>query len=99
MNELPRWRRERPADASVLERNAASSDLVRRSLESPRDQNARRRLEDSLVRVRTAHGYERVFVLDVDGTERLSVPSAPEIPALHLVQDAAEALRSGLSLC
>ena len=43
----------------------------------------------------SAYQYDRVFLLDAQGVERMSVPATPEPVAPHLLQNASEVLRSG----
>ena len=95
VNELVEWRAERFADASLFYKNASFSGLVRRFFERPNDAAARDQLRTWLGHVQAAYDYNRIFLLDAHGAERISVPDTPEKVALHLIQHAPEILRSG----
>ena len=95
VGELVQWRKERLADAAVFFRNSSFSALVRRLYEGPEKTEARRELEAWLKPVQEAYGYDRVFLLDTGGVERLSFPDTTEPIAPHLVQRLPELLRSG----
>ena len=95
VGELVQWRKERLGNSEALFKNAAFTALVRRFFEQPEDVNGRRQLLGWIGRFQTNSQYDRVFLLDVRGVLRLSVPDSPEPPGGHLVQDAAAVLRSG----
>jgi len=94
VGQLVHWRKERLADASVFYRNKAFSGLVERLLETPADMDVRGRILSWLDRVQDAYQYDRVFILDAQGIERLAVPGTPEPVASHLLQQIPEILRS-----
>jgi PAS domain S-box-containing protein len=94
-SELKQWRAERLGDGRVLAGNTAFSDLVGRYLGPRGDAGAGRQLAEWFARVRDAYGYDRVFLLDPAGVERLAVPGTPEVAAEHLRNDVGEVLRSG----
>ncbi len=95
VDELVNWRNDRLADASILYRNAAFSNLASRYLEDPQDMEARGQLETWLGRYQAYHQYDRVFLLDAQGVERVSMPDTPEPVAAHLLVEAPEVMRSG----
>jgi PAS domain S-box-containing protein len=94
-DELVDWRSERLGDAAVFYKNSTFSGLVRQFFEGPNDLAARDQLRVWLSRVREAHQYDRIFLLDTQGLERLSAPDISEPGALHLKEDVPEVLRSG----
>ncbi|MBE3126603.1 MAG: PAS domain S-box protein [Acidobacteria bacterium] len=95
VSELAEWRAESLADATIFFKNASFSGLVRQFLEKPKDSAARDQLRIWLSRFQAAHEYDRIFLLDVHGVERLSAPDIPEPVAAHLLEQAPEILRSG----
>lgn len=92
---LQDWRVERLGDAEVLRRSPAFAALVRDYLHNPTATQAAEMLQAWLDSLRTAYGYERVFLLDTDGNERLASPPIPEPVAEHLIADSAAVLASG----
>ena len=95
VGELVQWRKERLGDGTMLFKNAAFSSLVRRFLEQPEDVDARRQLQGWSGKIQANYQYDRIFLLDAQGVERISAPDTPEPVASHLVQDTAVILRSG----
>jgi PAS domain S-box-containing protein len=95
VGELAQWRKERLADAGVLFKNAAISDLVRRVLENPEDADAPRQLQMWFGQYRTHLYYDGVRLLDAQGVNRLAVPAGAAPSSATLVQGAAAVLRSG----
>ncbi len=95
VSELVAWRKERLGDAGILFKNASFSALVRNFFGQPADPNARGRLQVWLDKYRTQFEYDRIFLLDAQGVERISAPETPEPVAAHLLEQAPEILRSG----
>jgi PAS domain S-box-containing protein len=95
VNELVLWRKERLADANILYRNTSFAELVRRFVENPEDVDARRQIEIWLDKYRVHYQYDRVFLLDATGGERLAVPDKSEPVVPHLAQDIHRCLDSG----
>ncbi|MBE3119667.1 MAG: PAS domain S-box protein, partial [Candidatus Atribacteria bacterium] len=94
VNELVAWRAERLADAALFFKNASFSGLVRQFLEKPKDSAAQDGLRIWLSHFQAAHEYDRIFLLDVHGVERIMVPDTPEPVAARLLEQAPEILRS-----
>jgi PAS domain S-box-containing protein len=94
VDELVEWRKERLGDAAVLYKNSNFSGLVRRYLEMPEDEEARERLRTWLRNVREGYRYDRVFLLDADGRERMSMPEERRPVSRHVTQRAAGALQT-----
>jgi PAS domain S-box-containing protein len=94
-SELVHWRKERLGDGAVFFGNGNFADQVRRFLENPADSDAQAQLRTWLRQVQAAYGYDRVFLLDAQGVERLSVPDTPEPFERHLAQDTVGVQRSG----
>ena len=94
VDELVQWRKERLGDAAVLYKNINFSGLVRRYLEVPEDSEAQERLLTWLGHVREGYYYDRVFLLDARGRERMSVPKARRPISRHVSLRAVEVLRT-----
>jgi len=76
--ELSDWRGERLADAELLQRDAYFSGLVQMFFTRPSDLENRQELQSRLLRYQTYRQYLRTYLLDLDGTARLSVPAPPD---------------------
>jgi PAS domain S-box-containing protein len=88
------WRKERLGDAALLYRNRQFTGLVKRCLQQPGDEAAAQGLRQWLQHVQESYQYERVFLLDIDGHERMSAPEAGRTPPRHLLEHVAEVLRT-----
>jgi PAS domain S-box-containing protein len=95
VNELVEWRKERLADAALFYRNGDFAALVKRYFDNPNDVNARDRLQTWLGKLAENDQYDRVFLLDAKGNERLSKPGDHEPAAANLVKNEADVLQSG----
>ena len=95
VDELVQYRKERLADANIFYRNSAFSEQVRRFLDQPADADARRLLLAWLIKIQTYDECARIYLLDVQGIERLAVPDQPEPLPGHLAKDSAACLQSG----
>jgi PAS domain S-box-containing protein len=95
VGELVQFRRERLGDAAILFRNAAFSTPVRRFLENPRDADAQRRIQSWIGKYAMHYQYDRIFLLDARGVERMSAPVGPEPAGAVISRRASEVLRSG----
>jgi len=95
VGELVQWRKERLADASVLFRNPAFSNLVQRYFEHPDDVDVQKQLRSWLTHLQVYDQYAWVFLLDTQGTARISVPDTAEPVPRHIPQDAYQVLQSG----
>ena len=95
VNDLVNWRKERLSDAQFLYHNPAFSALVERYFENPDDVGARELLLDQLDHYKVSTQYDRVRLLDVNGIERLSIPTTPDTVDANLAADATRSLRSG----
>ncbi len=93
-DELQDWRDERLADAHLFYRNENFSERVRLFLESPQDAETQARLLTWLEKIKASPEYDRVFLLDARGVERISIPAAPEAVPAHLVEQASTSLAS-----
>ncbi len=69
--------------------------MVKRFLETPGDTETQMLLNCWLRRVQFAYHYDRVFLLDANGIERLSVPDTREPVPRHLLQNIPETMRTG----
>jgi PAS domain S-box-containing protein len=75
--------------------NPAFAELVRRFLEQPADADAQQQLQAWLGRFQSCYEYARIYLLDVQGAERVAVPDEPEPLSGHLARDNTAALQSG----
>ena len=94
VGEIARWRSERLGDGSVFYSNPTFSALVGRVLAQPEDEQAQGELRVWLGRFLESYDYDRVILLDAQGSERMSVPDAPEPVDPQLTQDIPEILGS-----
>lgn len=95
VGELKRWRQDRLADGALFFENASISDLVRRSLKTPEDADARRQLQTWLGKYQGRYQYDRAFLLDPQGVVRMSAPLATEPVAALISRRTPALLRSG----
>ncbi|MGA2853440.1 MAG: PAS domain S-box protein [Verrucomicrobiota bacterium] len=95
VDELVQYRKERLEDANNFYNNSMFSGLVRRFLGQPADADAQRQLQSWLAKFQASYEYARVYLLDVQGAERLAVPDQPEPLPAHLTNDITAVLRSG----
>jgi len=95
VDELQDWRNERLGDANLFYRNDDFSELVRRYFEDPADADAKNTLASWLEPIQAHPEYDRVFLLDAQGRERLSVPAAPVPTSAYAAEKAAAILASG----
>ena len=94
-SELTQWRAERLGDASLFLGNTAFSALVRRAFDDPRDVEAKSQVRTWLTRVETHFAYDRAFLLDAGGAERLAVPEGRAPLSSVIARRVPEVLRSG----
>ncbi len=95
VDELVNWRKERLGDAAVFYKNDNFTARVRQYLKTPGDAEARTKLRTWISQFQAAYDYDRIFLLDTKGVERMAVPATSEPISPHLLQDASETLRSG----
>lgn len=88
------WRRERLGDASLFYENHNFSGLVRGYLQRTEDGEAKARLRAWLRHVRDGYKYDRVFLLDALGRERMSEPDDKRLVSRHAIRSAVEAMRT-----
>ena len=93
VGELRQWRAERLGDAESIFNNSLFCALVKRFLLDPKDKEAGNQLQSWISSIYAAYRYDRVFLLDSKGAERICAPISPERVAPHLVADAAQAMR------
>jgi nitrogen fixation negative regulator NifL len=95
VGELVQYRQERLADGSIFFRNAAFSALVRRALDHPNDRAAHTELRTWLRKYHEQYQYDRVFLLDARGAERMAAPEVPAPVASVIARRVPEILESG----
>lgn len=94
VSELLQYRKERLGDASIFGENPSFSTLVKRTLDSSSDMDGRSQLRAWLEKVQAHYQYDRVFLLDAAGEQRLSVPEEKEPVAANVARRVSEILRS-----
>jgi PAS domain-containing protein len=94
-NGLQSWRQERLADAESIYRNPSFSALVQRFLENPLDAQAQAELQTWLDVFAAYNQYDRIFLLDTQGVDRISSPITAEPVAAHLTQAMNAVLSTG----
>src|ERR1039458_5541464 len=92
-DQLAQYRKERLGDAATFFQNAAFSGLVRRFFDHPEDADAQEQLRTWLDKYQTDH-YDRVFLLDTQGVERMSTPVTAAPGSAVVSRLVAEVLRS-----
>jgi PAS domain S-box-containing protein len=96
VGELVGWRLERLRDAALFLNNVNFSGLVKRFLENPDDADAVDRLRTWLSKIQAGHKYERVFILNAQGQEQLSVYGKDKEPiSSSLLKEARTTLDTG----
>lgn len=94
VDELVRWREERLGDARLFYKNANFSALVRRYLQKPDDKETADRLRTWMRHVLEGHPYDRIFLLDAYGKERISEPEDKRPGSRHAAGRAIEFQRA-----
>jgi PAS domain S-box-containing protein len=93
-DELAQYRKERLGDANSFFQNATFSGLVRRFFDRPEDTEAQEQLRGWLNKYQTYYQYDRVFLLDDQGVERMASSAAVSPVSAVLLRQIAEVLRS-----
>jgi len=91
---LSQYRKERLRDAAGFFNNAAFSGLLQRSLDHPEDAEAQGQLRAWLGKHQADYQYDRVFLLDTQGVEQISIPAAAAPVSAVVAGQVAEVLRS-----
>lgn len=84
VKEIIQWREERIGDISVFNKNNLFSSLVQRYFEKPDDAETLEEIQMWLENVQKQYDYKRIFLMDANGIERLSIPSS-SIPVASIV--------------
>ncbi len=95
VGELEDWRAERLGNAEVMRQNPAFAALVERYLENPADDQAVGQLQTWLDALRRAYLYDGVFLLDVNGVERIGSPVSVTLADEHLAGEISPTLALG----
>ncbi|MEI7637876.1 MAG: PAS domain S-box protein [Syntrophus sp. (in: bacteria)] len=95
VSEIVQWKKERLSDANALKENKAFAALVRRFFSDSADGDANGQIRNWLQTTQSTHQYDHVYLLDVRGNTRLSVPQSIEPVCGDLKQHAAEIIRTG----
>jgi PAS domain S-box-containing protein len=93
-DELAQYRKERLGDANSFFQNATFSGLVRRFFDRTEDTEAQEQLRGWLNKYQTYYQYDRVFLLDDQGVERMASSAAVSPVSAVLLRQIAEVLRS-----
>mgnify|MGYP003870411351 CR=1 FL=1 len=94
IKDLQNWKEERLHDAETIYNNPTFAALVLRFFTKLDDQDARHQLQHWIQSIQRAYHYERVFLIDTLGHERLSSPPQPEPITQHLREDIPKVLES-----
>jgi len=92
VDELQNWRQERLADASIFYQNDNFSEQVKTYLKNPQDTEARNNLLTWMKKLQAVPEYDRIFLLDPQGRERISIPAEPKAVPPNLVTQSAASL-------
>ena len=95
LSELVEYRQERLADGAIFYRNATFAALVRRAFDRPDDAQAQAGLREWLAKFSAHFQYDRIVLLDAQGTVRMSAPESLLPLSSVIARHAAELLRSG----
>jgi PAS domain S-box-containing protein len=95
VSEIVQWKKERLNDANALQENNAFAALVRRFFSDSTDGEANGQIRNWLQTTQSTNQYDHVYLLDVRGNTRLSVPQSIEPVCGDLKQQAAEIIRTG----
>lgn len=93
--DLTFWRRNRLGDGDIFYQNPSFSSLVRRLLDSPTDEEARRLLQIWVRKEQASGEYDQFHLLDAQGVTRLSGPAGLAPPSGPIREAAAQAQLSG----
>ncbi len=94
VNELAQYSKERLWDAATFFKNAAFSGVVRRFFDHPEDAEAQEQLRTWLDKYRTGNQNDCIFLLDVQGVERMSIPADAAPVSAVFLRRAGEVLQS-----
>lgn len=95
VEELALYRRERLGDGAVMFQNPSVSALVRRFLEVPEDQEARRFFQTWISKYEEYYHYDLVCLLDTKGATRLCSPAGRAPVSSSITQRLPELFGSG----
>ncbi|MDP3432005.1 MAG: PAS domain S-box protein, partial [Bacteroidota bacterium] len=76
VKQIMEWREERLGDVSIFYKNNLFSSLAQQYFKKPNDADAKMQIHIWLQKIKEHYGYEKVFLMDVNGVERLSIPSS-----------------------
>ncbi len=94
VDQLALWRGERLGDANVFYKNPVFSGLVKRVFQNPNDLTAKGKIQVWIEQVQTMYQYNRIYLDDLQGVERISVPDARIHPSFVVSLCSAEVLKS-----
>ena len=92
---LAQYRKERLEDASIFFNNTAFSGLVRRFFDHPEDVDARRQIQEWMVKCSATDQYNLSCLLDVQGVTRLSSSAGLPPVSSAVLRRIPEILRAG----
>jgi signal transduction histidine kinase len=95
MNQLETWRAERLGDARIFYNNPVFTEMVQAFLGDPGDAQATAQLQVWLAAIQNGQGYERVYLLDIHGEERLAAPNTTEPASAYLAGQAVTVMGQG----
>jgi PAS domain S-box-containing protein len=93
--ELVQWRNERLGDASTFFKNAIFSGLVKSYFENRTNLTTKKRIQTWMEQVQKSYGYNGIFLYDMTGIERVSVPEGMSHSQYDFLIRSAEAIKIG----
>ena len=95
VNELVGWKNERMGDAGVFYHNSLFSSRVRHLFNDPNDTESQAEVREWLEKELAYPEYDRIYLMDTNGTLRMSVPGTPKTVTTTVLQQLPLILQSG----
>ncbi|MFH1160388.1 MAG: cache domain-containing protein, partial [bacterium] len=84
VKQIVEWRRERLTDASLFYKNDLFSGLVQNYFKNPHDPVSSKHIRELLLKIKQYHDYENIFLIDLHGVNRFSIPT-PAAPVSSII--------------
>ncbi|MGO9738361.1 MAG: PAS domain S-box protein [Desulfomonilaceae bacterium] len=95
VDQIVQWRKERLGDAAIFFKNSNFSSLVLSFFEHPDDVAGQKQLRMWLGSVQARYKYDRIFLMDSHGVERLAIPESSTPTCEFERKHSLEVMRSG----
>ena len=95
VDQIVQWRKERLEDAAIFFKNSNFSSLVLSFFEHPDDVAGQKQLRMWLGSVQARYKYDRIFLMDSHGVERLAIPESSTPTCEFERKHSLEVMRSG----